>query len=41
MVPGPDTAQLLLVEQDWAPEPASILALAAGLGGLALRRRKT
>ena len=38
-VPGTDTASLLLVEQDWVPEPASVLVLSAGLAGLLLRRR--
>ncbi len=40
-VPGPSTAALLLVEQDWVPEPASLLALGVGLGGLLMRRRRT
>jgi hypothetical protein len=38
-VPGRDTASLLLVEQDWVPEPASMLVLSAGLTGLLLRQR--
>lgn len=35
-------AALLLVEQDWTvvPEPASLIALATGLGGILLRRRR-
>lgn len=38
-VPGASTASLTIVEQDWVPEPASILALSAGVTGLLLRRR--
>lgn len=36
------SAALMLVEQDWTvvPEPASLMALATGLGGVLLRRRR-
>jgi len=41
--PG-SVARLNLVEQDWTltvvPEPASLIALATGLGGILLRRRR-
>jgi len=41
--PG-SVARLNLVEQDWTltvvPEPASLIALATGLGGILLRRRQ-
>ncbi|MCS7208616.1 MAG: PEP-CTERM sorting domain-containing protein [Fimbriimonadales bacterium] len=39
-VPGLDAAALSFVQQDWVPEPASLIALATGLGALALRRRR-
>lgn len=39
-VPSRNTASLAFVQQDWVPEPASLIALATGLSVLALRRRK-
>ena len=42
IIDSTSSAALLLVEQDWTvvPEPASLIALATGLGGILLRRRQ-
>lgn len=40
--PGPSTAILSMLQQDWlVPEPASMVALSAGLATLLLRRRRS
>ncbi|BCW94618.1 MAG: PEP-CTERM sorting domain-containing protein [Fimbriimonadales bacterium] len=42
IITNTSSAALMLVEQDWTvvPEPASMMALATGLGGILLRRRR-
>jgi hypothetical protein len=42
IISSTSAAALMLVEQDWTvvPEPASLIALATGLGGILLRRRR-
>jgi hypothetical protein len=42
IISSTSAAALMLVEQDWTvvPEPASLIALATGLGGILLRRRQ-
>jgi hypothetical protein len=42
IIDSTSSAALMLVEQDWTvvPEPASLIALATGLGGILLRRRQ-
>jgi hypothetical protein len=42
IIDSTSAAALTLIEQDWTvvPEPASLIALATGLGGILLRRRQ-